>query len=340
MKLSYWLIALIFVSATSSAKDTFNVCWSHYIGWEPWYHAEKSGILTKWAERYRIKINLQRIDDYLDSVQRFSAGEFDACTMTQIDALTIPAASGIDTTAIIIGDYSNGNDGIATQAVTQLSQLKGQDIRLVSYSVSHYLLARALSSVGLTEDDVNIIDSAEDSLLEYWQQHNDATIVTWTPLLQQALSVKGQLLFDSSSMHTEILDLMVVHTDSDDRLKHALTGAWYEVMAQLKHRNTDVYKNIAQSANISLVEVYRYYEGTKMFYSAATAARVANSRALKKTMKLVNQFGLKHGLLDANAPIGIAFPQGQVEGDASNIKFRFDSRFMEWFAAEENAAPE
>jgi NitT/TauT family transport system substrate-binding protein len=29
-----------------------------------------------------------------------------------MDALTIPAAGGVDTSIIIIGDYSNGNDGL------------------------------------------------------------------------------------------------------------------------------------------------------------------------------------------------------------------------------------
>ena len=32
--------------------------------------------------------------------------------MTNMDALTIPASGGVDSTALIVSDYSNGNDGV------------------------------------------------------------------------------------------------------------------------------------------------------------------------------------------------------------------------------------
>ncbi len=32
--------------------------------------------------------------------------------MTNMDALTIPAVGGVDSTVLIVGDFSNGNDGI------------------------------------------------------------------------------------------------------------------------------------------------------------------------------------------------------------------------------------
>ena len=71
--------------------------------------------------------------------------------MTNMDALTIPAAGGVDTTALIVGDFSNGNDGIVLKGKDELADIKGQKVNLVELSVSHYLLARALETVGLTE---------------------------------------------------------------------------------------------------------------------------------------------------------------------------------------------
>ena len=43
---------------------------------------------------------------------RYTAGEFDGVSATNMDTLSIPAGSGVDTTALIVGDFSNGNDAV------------------------------------------------------------------------------------------------------------------------------------------------------------------------------------------------------------------------------------
>ena len=64
-----------------------------------------AGIVKKWADKYGIKINVTQINDYVESINQYTAGKFDGVTVTNMDALTIPAAGGVDTTAVIIGDY-------------------------------------------------------------------------------------------------------------------------------------------------------------------------------------------------------------------------------------------
>ena len=49
-------------------------------------------------------------------------------------------------------------------------------------------------------------------------------------------------------------------------------------------------------------------------------------------MKHVAQFSFDHGLLGEGAPdagfIGIAFPDGKVQGSKDNVKLRFDAEYM------------
>lgn len=56
--------------------------------------------------------------------------------------------AGVDSTALIIGDFSNGNDGIVLKGKQQLNELAGHSIHLVEGNVSHYLLARRCRSRG------------------------------------------------------------------------------------------------------------------------------------------------------------------------------------------------
>jgi len=78
--------------------------------------------------------------------------------MTNMDALTVPAAGGVDSTALIVGDFSNGNDGIVLKAKARRWPIsRASRSTWCSWSVSHYLLARALASVSLRERDVKVI---------------------------------------------------------------------------------------------------------------------------------------------------------------------------------------
>jgi len=135
-----FLIRLVFVSlilpfSAIAEKKNFKIAWSHYTGWEPWAYAEDSGILKKWADKNGITIKLDLINDYIESINLYTAGMYDGCVMTNMDGLTIPAVGGVDSSAIIIGDFSNGNDGIVTKQGTTVSDLKGQTIKLVELSV-------------------------------------------------------------------------------------------------------------------------------------------------------------------------------------------------------------
>src|SRR5689334_1449651 len=152
--------ALMLASCSSSsadkpaeAKTEFNIGWSIYAGWMPWPYAQQAGIVKKWEDKYGIKINFVQVNDYVESVNQYTAGKLDGVTVANMDALTIPAAGGKDTSAIIVGDYSNGNDGILLKGADSLAAIKGRQVNLVELSVSHYLLARGLESIKMPLTD-------------------------------------------------------------------------------------------------------------------------------------------------------------------------------------------
>src|SRR5688572_30189213 len=185
-------------SARAAEKSSFKVAWSIYVGWMPWDYADQSGILKKWADKYGIKIELTQINDYVESINQYTAGQFDACVMTNMDLLTIPAAGGVDSTALIVGDYSNGNDGIVLKgAGRQLADIKGQSVNLVELSVSHYLLARALDTVGLAERDIKVVNTSDADMVGAFAASSVTSVVTWKPLLSEITAVpKTTLVFD------------------------------------------------------------------------------------------------------------------------------------------------
>lgn len=336
LKKIFFVTAILLLSLSAQAKDNFNVAWSHYTGWEPWGYAEESGILKKWADKYGITINVTLVNDYIESINLYTAGEFDATTMTNMDALTIPAVGGVDSTALIVGDFSNGNDGIVIKNGTSVADLKGRTVRLVELSVSHYMLARALDKNNLSESDLRIENTSDADIAALFVSDPNSAVVTWNPPLIQVRNAKGaNLIFDSSQIEGEIIDLMVVKTDVDERFKKALTGAWYETLNQLSSRGKSAEEAIgfmAANSGGTPAEFKAQLKTTAMFYNPADAVSFVEGSQLKETMDLVRTFSFDKGLYGSSAEnadfVGIQYPDGSVTGEKTNVQFRFDSTYM------------
>jgi NitT/TauT family transport system substrate-binding protein len=335
-------LLLLAASAPASAapKTSFKIAWSIYAGWMPWGYAADSGIMKKWADKYGIAVEITQINDYVESINQYTAGAFDGCVMTNMDALTIPAAGGVDSTSLIVGDFSNGNDGIVMKTGKTVADLKGQKVNLVELSVSHYLLARALDTAKLSEKDITVVNTSDADIVSVFTSTPDVTsVVTWNPQLAEVKAVKGATeVFDSSKIPGEIIDLMVVNTETlkdNPALGKALTGAWYEIMTLMAGTGPATEAALTEMAKASGTDLAGYkaqLKTTAMFYKPAEAVAFTKSQKLGETMDLVRSFSFDHGLLGNNAPskdvVGIALPGGKVLGDAKNIKFRFDAEYM------------
>ncbi len=336
------VVATLLLGATSvaNAAKVHNVCWSHYTGWEPWAYAEESGILKKWGDKYGIDIKLTLVNDYIESINLYTVGKFDACVMTNMDALTIPAVGGVDSTALIIGDFSNGNDGIVAKKLTSVKELKGSKIKLVQLSVSHYLLSRALALNNLAEKDVKLINTSDADIGSLFLADKTGAAVTWNPILMNVRNGKDvNLLFDSAKIPGEIIDMMVVRSNAPAELKKALTGAWYETMSVMSGKDKtakDAIAVMAKKAGGTVAEFEAQLKTTAMYYAAKDAVEFSKGKKLQDTMEYVRSFSFEHGLFGEGAKskdtVGIAFPDGNVMGNKNNIKLRFDASYMQMAA--------
>lgn len=323
----------------ATERTSFNVAWSIYVGWMPWDYADRSGILKKWADKYGIKIKLTQINEYVESINQYTAGTFDACAMTNMDMLTIPAAGGVDSTALIVGDFSNGNDGVVLKGKGKaLADIKGQKVNLVELSVSHYLLARALSSVGMRERDLKIINTSDADIVAAFSAPATTAVVAWKPQLSAVLSQpNSQLVFDSSKIPGEILDLMVVKTDvlnANPKLGKALMGAWYETLSVMFKSDAPgqaAQTSMAKASGTDLNGFGRQLATTHVFATPADAYAFVTADGVIKSMDSVRKFSFEHGILGQGASsvdaVGIQFPAGKTLGDSRNLKMRFNSEF-------------
>lgn len=345
--LSAWALSLGVLGASlapaaAEEKTDFKVAWSIYVGWMPWGYLEESGIMDKWAEKYGIDVEIVQINDYVESINQYTAGAFDGVSATNMDTLSIPSGGGVDTTALIIGDYSNGNDAVILKGEGKIEDLAGKPVNLVELSVSHYLLARGLDSVGLAERDLDgVINTSDADMIAAYATDDVEVVVTWNPLVSEILGSNPDAtnVFDSSAIPGEILDLMVVNTETladNPDFGKALVGAWYEVMGLMASGDEAALTAMAEASGTDLEGYKAQLAATEMFFDPAAAVAQASSADLPTTMTNVAAFLFDKGILGEGAPspdfVGVAYPDGSITGDENNVKFRYDATYMQMAA--------
>jgi len=330
-------------TAQAAPKKDVDIAWTIYVGWMPWPYAAEAGIVKKWGDKYGINIKVTQINDYVESINQYTAGKFDGVTVTNMDSLTVPAAGGVDTSAIVLGDFSNGNDGIVLKNAKGLADIKGRKINIVELSVSHYLLARGLSTVKLKEKDIKTVNTSDADIVAAFKSKDSTAVVTWNP---QLMEVKGEPgvteVFDSSKIPGEIEDLMVVNTETlkdNPDLGKALVGIWYETIALMKDegdKGKQAREAMAKLSGTDLAGFEAQLKTTRMFYTPKDALTFMTGPELSKIMDSVRTFCFEHNLLGEKVKskdaVGIELPGGKVLGLKTNVKLRFDPSFMKMAA--------
>jgi NitT/TauT family transport system substrate-binding protein len=336
--------ALLSGSAPAADKPAFTVGWSIYVGWNPYHYMDKSGILKKWADKYGVSIRVQRFD-YAPSLEAFVAKSIDACTMTNMEALDMPAAAGVDTTAVILGDYSNGNDALLVRNGLTFNKLAGKRVMLVQKTVSEYLFERGMTMNGAKDEmrRVKLVNTSDSDIAPAFLNNPDQeAVVTWKPLVSQIRKGKGvTTLFTSAQIPGEILDLLVIRTDvlqkaGGQNFAKAVTGAWYEAMSQLSGTGAladKAMRGTAAASEDSVDSLKEQLSTTHLFSTPQSAVQFLKSPDLKQKMDLVRQFCFTHGLLGegtkAADDVAILYPDGSVQGKKERVRLRFDPGYMQ-----------
>ncbi len=233
----------------------------------------------------------------------------------------------MDSTALIIGDFSNGNDGIVLKGEGKsLADLKGMEVNLVELSVSHYLLARGLET---RRPDRERPQGGQHLGRRYGgslRHPRREAVATWNPLLAEIEAMpERDKVFDSSQIPGEIIDLMVVNSDHLQRQPRPGQSPDRRLVRNhgdhecRRRRRQAAREHMAQASGTDLAGYEAQLAATRMFYSAADAVAFATSPQLPDTMTKVAEFSFAHGLLGEGAPdagaVGMAFPGGVTTGD-------------------------
>lgn len=259
--------SILALSLTASVQaEPLKIGYSDWPGWVAWEVAIQKG----WFKEAGVDVQFDWFE-YVPSMEAFAAGKIDAVCMTNGDAL-VTGATGAPSKAILINDFSNGNDMVvALPGIASLKDLKGKKIGVEVGFVDHLLLLKGLEAAGMTESDVELVNVPTAETPKVLASKDVSAIAAWQPNSGQALkAVPGSTsIYSSADVPGLIYDVLAVNPASlsargDDWKK--VVQVWNRVAAYVNDPATqdDAVKIMAARVNLTPEEYKPFLKGTKI----------------------------------------------------------------------------
>lgn len=260
------VVAAMLAVASPSQAEPLKIGYSDWPGWVAWQVAIDKG----WFKEEGVDVDFEWFD-YTASFDAFTAGNIDAVTITNGDALVL-GGTGTKSTMIMITDYSNGNDMIvAKPGINSLADLKGQKIGIEIGFVEHLLLLNGLEKEGMKESDITMVNTATNNTPQVLASGDVAAIGAWQPSSGMAMKLTpgAKPIYTSAEEPGLIYDVIAVNPTSlaanrEDWVK--LVKVWDRVVAYINDPATQPDALKIMSARVGLTpEQYKpLLSGTRL----------------------------------------------------------------------------
>jgi NitT/TauT family transport system substrate-binding protein len=265
-----WTIGLVLGLASIAVRPVsaapLTVGYSDWPGWVAWQVAIDKG----WIKEAGLDLTFQWFD-YSASMDAFSAGKLDANLMTNGDTL-VTGAGGGKGIMVMLTDYSSGNDMIvAKPGIKSLKDLKGKKVGIEVGLVEHLLLLHGLSSVGMKEKDLKLVNAKTNETPQVLASGQVSAIGAWQPVSGQAMksSPGSHPIYTSKEAPGLIYDVLAVSPASLNAHKAdwmKLIGVWDKVVHYINDPATqdDAVKIMAARVELTPEDYKPLLQGTHL----------------------------------------------------------------------------
>ncbi len=286
----------------ATAQFTFAV--APHIAWMPWYLAQEEGIFHQYAAKHQVEVQLIK-DNYLDTINKFISKEYDAIAISNIDAIAQLVRRGIKADVILITNDHNGSEAILVRETADTSghHFRGKTFAFLQYSARHYLFDRYLIRNQIPFDEINILNTAEENILDVFSNKKVYGVVTHNPNLYTLThSAAAKRLFDSRQIPKEIFDLIIIHRETLTKypaFAQVILATWFTVMQRLQGSKKDTTLDaLAGLANITRQEYDEQLATTLLNDTSTKALAAIRDRRIIKAMRHIRYFIQRHKLID------------------------------------------
>jgi NitT/TauT family transport system substrate-binding protein len=255
------VLAALAAGCTQDRTPPLRVGTNVWPGYEPLYLARDLELLDPDGVR------LVEYSSASQVIRAYRNGRIDAAALT-LDEVLLLLASGLEPRVALVMDISHGADAIlARPGVDGLADLKGRRVGVENTALGAYVLSRALEQAGMSVDDVDVVEVEVDAHEGAYRGGEVDAVVTFEPVRSRLLAAGAHVVFDSTRIPGEIVDVLAVRREVLNRRPEVVRGvlrAWFGAVDRLHAHPREGARRIAERLRLDPEAVLKSYDGLEL----------------------------------------------------------------------------
>lgn len=256
---------MVFLNACDTQESelkSLRIGMNTWPGYEPFMLAKEQGFLAD-------NVRISRLDSTTDVIKALNIDIIDVACVTLDEAMLLHDKSNDAIKIIAIIDFSTGGDAIiAKKEIASMASLKGKRIGVESSALGAFVISRSVDlTPNLHINDFQIINLGYEHHEKSFNEGIIDAVVTFEPVKTKLLQGNAHVIFDSTQIPGEIIDVMVVKEKTIKTKKHALQAminSWFKSVAHISKQPDESIRAMASYEGISFSEFQSAYRGIKM----------------------------------------------------------------------------
>ncbi|MFO1305463.1 MAG: ABC transporter substrate-binding protein [Burkholderiales bacterium] len=230
------IVAAALASCMRPPETALRIGTNVWIGSEPLYLARELGKLDPSV------VQLVEYPSASEVLRAFRNEAIDGMVIS-LDELFGLVVDGLDPRVILVVDVSHGADVVVGRGdMRGMQDLKGKPVAVESGALGAFVLSRALAKNGMSASDVQVVHLESNEQPRAFAEGKVDGAVTFDPYRAQFLKSGAKVLFDSTQIPGEIVDLVAVRASMLERKPkaiQALLNGWFDAIAYLAREPAD-----------------------------------------------------------------------------------------------------
>ena len=266
------------------AATTVRLGTQPWIGYGPWYIAKEKGF----DRAHDVNLELVTFNTDADLGSAYAAGRIEGAN-SATNNVAQHLKAGQERTIVLFEDVSTKADAIiAGPQINSVKDLAGKKVAYEEGTTSDILLRYALSTEGLTIDDIDAVPTPASNAGGALLSGDVDAAVTYEPYISGVLAQNDELglLYTAGERPGLISDVLTVRTDwakENPEVVRNLLLAWDDAVKYLEENPEDGQTIIAEAVGSNLEELATSFEGVEFYDLEASNTYLDNEFAATST---------------------------------------------------------